>query len=855
MAKKSVKKSAETWLKQVGTTVGAIKSIAERLHVENAMVIDGNQELKTTYEELKNQIAEVEENLRDPRLSIAMVGTTSAGKSTIVNGLAGRKIAPMEAKEMSAGVLVLKPGDNVSVSIVADAKYYKGQTEIKNTTDGEAYGVIKGIFEAYHNHKGIVVAPRITVTGPLLWSQSRDKIGLPEVCSFEFIDLPGIKATGDHKNLEVVKKYLSRALCVIAIDYQDVDDQRVGRLMEEIVQVCQTLGGFNKKSYLFLMNKVNRRTVTDGELQAKIDDLKGKIREKLNLGGETDVKIIPYDAYLQYLAQMAIKSDGTVDNEIVDALFKEYGSKHFTKRSGASDDVSAANAKFDNGTELTKEDVLPVVEYSKAKSGVADLTLSLRVRIENSFYDVVVRPMLSGLLLSIRELCEKLKVYVGIAEVRDVQKLWTYRLSILSKQVEMLGCPDDSKAATQEQLGRITTWLEESRGAISDGVYSQLSQKLQNLRQRIESGTQGKISETQGKITADIEGFRNVLIEYAQSNNRAAVSERVEELNGELRMLADSVIEVPRGIIERLDFDVVDVVVDCLDKEEGKETCGFRLGEKLSRKLYGEMLDSYENILKLFEEIEWDLAKAGKLFRHENYWVYASDTQMNEEDLNRYKRTYDVFNRRMREVFVNYANFLFELDGDKIIAGLEVYLEGMKTAILEAVSKGDLEVSVQDVFNSIVSSAVDRISLPEELFSFAEYEEKVRAEVVTVYAGERVTKVGICCDDTEPVYIDTDKMRYTHSFPTVKKLKENWKAGFDEARNVLPNVISKWVIEVCRGRLCEYNGAVEKVVNLVELWLTERINAIEQTRPATDLIRECISILEGKREELLSNQN
>ena len=45
--------------------------------------------------------------LKNPSLRIAAIGTTSSGKSTLINGLVGRQIAPMNAGEMSAGVLHL----------------------------------------------------------------------------------------------------------------------------------------------------------------------------------------------------------------------------------------------------------------------------------------------------------------------------------------------------------------------------------------------------------------------------------------------------------------------------------------------------------------------------------------------------------------------------------------------------------------------------------------------------------------------------------------------------------------------------------------------------------------------------
>ncbi len=42
--------------------------------------------------------------LKKPSLRISTIGTTSSGKSTLVNAMIGRRLAPIEADEMSAGV-------------------------------------------------------------------------------------------------------------------------------------------------------------------------------------------------------------------------------------------------------------------------------------------------------------------------------------------------------------------------------------------------------------------------------------------------------------------------------------------------------------------------------------------------------------------------------------------------------------------------------------------------------------------------------------------------------------------------------------------------------------------------------
>ncbi len=74
-------------------------------------------QLKKELEDFQEAYQEAKTRLENPKLSIATLGTTSSGKSTIVNALIGRRIAPVEAGEMSGGVL--KFGDSDTVQLVA----------------------------------------------------------------------------------------------------------------------------------------------------------------------------------------------------------------------------------------------------------------------------------------------------------------------------------------------------------------------------------------------------------------------------------------------------------------------------------------------------------------------------------------------------------------------------------------------------------------------------------------------------------------------------------------------------------------------------------------------------------------
>jgi hypothetical protein len=65
--------------------------------ISSSVLLEKLQAFRVVYEEAVAR-------LQKPSFRIATIGTTSSGKSTIVNALIGRKIAPIEAQEMSAGI-------------------------------------------------------------------------------------------------------------------------------------------------------------------------------------------------------------------------------------------------------------------------------------------------------------------------------------------------------------------------------------------------------------------------------------------------------------------------------------------------------------------------------------------------------------------------------------------------------------------------------------------------------------------------------------------------------------------------------------------------------------------------------
>jgi replication fork clamp-binding protein CrfC len=92
--------NARTLLNELGNSIANL--------VNSSPDVFADPGIKSALDGFLDAFEEAVERLENPSFRIATIGTTSSGKSTIVNALIDRKIAPMDVEEMSGGVLTLK---------------------------------------------------------------------------------------------------------------------------------------------------------------------------------------------------------------------------------------------------------------------------------------------------------------------------------------------------------------------------------------------------------------------------------------------------------------------------------------------------------------------------------------------------------------------------------------------------------------------------------------------------------------------------------------------------------------------------------------------------------------------------
>ncbi|PNW62159.1 UNVERIFIED_CONTAM: hypothetical protein BEN50_04455, partial [Euhalothece sp. KZN 001] len=463
-------------------------------------------QLKKEVKDFQDAYQEAKTRLETPKLSIATLGTTSSGKSTIVNALIGRRIAPIERSEMSGGILKLGDSDTVQL-VIEDTENAQWETgEWTDLTDDEFYNRIQQVMWSYHEtrkQRTDCLAPQITVQSQLLPVRDRALLNLPEGIDLEIIDLPGLKSVQDRANLKVIQPQVRKSCSLVALDYGQVDEEHRQRLLQELKEVVEYLNG-RTDSMIFVLNRVDMRGADDVPLDQQIERLKAEIQSVLSL--DTPPDVIPFNARLLYYAQCAWgTTGGYLSSSIEPSIRLELLKKMFTDCTGIIKQSTRGNKRLrswfqdvedaiEENQIIDDETMRNILRYAHEWSGGQQLWNTLRYRVQESFPELVIAPALNPIFYAFNSLCSKLDT---IAEIRKIQDL---------EEIEELR---EKLEKTRHQVKKkIKKLSDSSKGEIVD-IKNELKENTVDSRIRV--GT--KLKE-QG-ITG-FEGFTDAVDEVKQ---------------------------------------------------------------------------------------------------------------------------------------------------------------------------------------------------------------------------------------------------------------------------------------------------------------------------------------------------
>lgn len=528
-----------------------------------------DKRLNTCFKEFLKESDETLSRLKNPMITIATVGTTTSGKSTILNGFTGRDIAPCNIDEMSAGILTFTPSETENKLIVKESPegYWFGKT-YQNMSDDNMRTEIERIFGIYKSKKTnrVCSAPQIEVFGKFLWNLNKDIFDLPENIQFRFIDLPGLRRDkGDRKNLKVIQDVLKevKPLCVLAMDYSQLaTPEALESLLSELTETIKNLDG-STESIIFILNKVDlynkgQATTLEDDIQKFRKRVIAKLSTELPKYNFDNIEIIPYIGILQNNAQIAIglqhhrKCDKLEYNPDALSLLSTNCSKVF--QNSEKSIRRFFNSIIDDLAEkepIRNEDLKQLLDYAYEISYANQFIEELKHRIKESFYEIVIYPATYKLQNKFNLLCAYLKNFLSVNRLRNQIQIHSRIFGILNSQVDILGVNECQKDSFLMRLDDIISEIASLKTVFD--VYKQsfvesLSREAQEVPENdydLECAFLDKLHQDQGwilhvvdndsdilqSITDELMRKKSLLTSYTELRNRVGNA----PIEGELR--------------------------------------------------------------------------------------------------------------------------------------------------------------------------------------------------------------------------------------------------------------------------------------------------------------------------------
>ncbi|PSF28943.1 hypothetical protein C7H19_24525 [Aphanothece hegewaldii CCALA 016] len=793
-----------TFLKDLGISLSNLVNAFPEVFIHD--------EIKTRLKDFQQVYQEAVQRLEHPSLCIATLGTTSSGKSTIVNALMGRRIAPIEAGEMSGGVLKLRHSQERKLIIEStpDAVWQTG--EWTGLSDEELYRRTQEVMHTYHEarKKKDYIAPQITVDIPLLPACDLNLSCLPKGIGIEFLDLPGLKSVQDRTNLAIIQPQVGKAFSLVALDYMQVDEEHRQRLLSELKRVVEYLQG-RTDSMIFILNRVDNRGSDDLPLEVRLAKLKEEIKQVLDLSKLPDV--IPFNARLLYYAQCAwgttpLNTSSTVTQEerahLLKAFFRDCANtieEKTEKDFELNDWFSNVKRTVKRDQPINDEIVREILRYAFKWSGGEALWHCIQVRVQESFSELVILPALLDVFTYFDVLSDVLNILIDSRQIYN------------QEQVE----------AERDKITKIRQELQKNIKKVDSNFQEEIKQLIEGLK--------NKDPKIRIKIKED-----------AEKKGRKGFSLIFQAIN---QVQADLTASLIHPVSNAFGSDEEEEV-SCYDLEN-------QLREVITPPLAKDIAKAYDHVSRRMKKFT---SQSDSLYRQ----VRADDEKAVKE-LEHDERYVRLLYYTMRQAITARAEFALQTQE-------KMFTEALQSLVNDQIKRLKVclysqELSSINLEQAVISDVRQRLTqnllfLPDNLFKITDTIEQRRQEKSEVvgteiyYENVKKTKSenytesyeeGSCFKTTKtrtrtrPVeYIDQEKrtrnkyenIEYTELLlPSPKLMSQQWSEGIEKEKDKLWNILCDLIIKRLDAVSEEFQESVINLTDLTESALNEQLKIIQ----------------------------
>lgn len=777
--------------------VKQIQSVLEQIS-ELDLGLNSHQIISESLKSSQSAFQLLEDKLNKPALRIATIGTTSAGKSTLVNALIGHKIAPMDSAELSAGVLHLKHSPRNRLKIKAIKGFCEGFDKY-DLSDDEIYNHIReDVFKKFHKekHDRTINVPEILIEAPLFPTTTKELLGLPEGVDFEIYDLPGLNSINDEENLKVIQNHLQQCFSLVVMDYAHTDRESRATLLKEVKEVKDALGG-KTSAIVFALNRIDRRGENDDPLDHRINECAIAIQQELKMPELPD--IIPISSLPLFYSQCAwgwgslaeeTKLTTSVDFQKTQIISFQKDCANFI-RSFQKENKNVKQWFRDIDDELDENDSLSDellspdklkewLNWTGKESGGGELWLTLKTRIAERFSEIVIAPTLIDPLKILNVLLSQLGDYAKTQRIENKDAV-NAKKAQLQAQFEALNIFLDQESQKFEK--EVKSSIEKLQIAMTDAREDEINAAIKAL---FGIGVNDKEPEAVADLRALVELIKNDLIDQIVEAVRSFYRDELEK--DELRELLSKYLPVEQA--------------KSISSASERYRVKGMSGDAIFDGIHKEVCNEDEDKIKLLLDTE----KAEHLL---------------------YKH--------MRHGLSSRANYL-----------LQVQQSTLQTALQSLLKKGiaDTEMRIQQEMPEACETLmaiyqqqladVNVASLSEQLFNTQEEIEKkeiIKDERTGIYE-TKTKKIERSCWENSSYEVTTERIdqnTYTErKFDNLDLMVNKWMSGINQSEKELWNTVGNWFSQSAQKQNELFKESLDKAQSHLQSLLDERLNQSEE---------------------------
>jgi uncharacterized tellurite resistance protein B-like protein len=205
---------------------------------------------------------------------VAVFGTTSSGKSTFLNGLIGEHVLPVDAGEVSAGIVRMYGHAHPCALTIHDGGEAApwNETRLEGISSKVVLGRLNGLLSLYQYmrlRQPDLPTPKVEVG--VLMDHARRILAWPVDVPLTVLDLPGLRTSADDildKSLELVGASAAHVLPVCIVDVTRLHDHET--LRAALLTASRFSTPLNPP--ILLLNKVDRLNFVDDRAMRYLED-------------------------------------------------------------------------------------------------------------------------------------------------------------------------------------------------------------------------------------------------------------------------------------------------------------------------------------------------------------------------------------------------------------------------------------------------------------------------------------------------------------------------------------------------------------------------------------------------------